>query len=251
MEQAWEQDRSKDQARNIVWMILSVVSELDGGRDLSLFSRIEARLRGRVDALRSKQRRVGGSPVDDQKLRAIIERAVEGDGEAFASLFREYHPDVRRVCQRMLGDSQLAEDAVNEVFLRAHRSLSEFKPDRPFRPWIKTIAGRYCIDQLRKRASEMRVFSGDEPQESDLGSAGPTPLGRLVAAEQRDALGRAIEALPVRYRLPLLLRYFDDMDYEAIAKSIGVTKNQVGSLLFRAKRLLRQEVEAQTSGRAR
>ena len=65
-----------------------------------------------------------------------------------------------------------------------------------------------------------------------------------MAAEQRQALERAIESLPLRYRLPLLLRYFDDMDYEAIAKSIGVTRNQVGTLLFRAKRLLRDEVEA-------
>jgi RNA polymerase sigma-70 factor (ECF subfamily) len=70
----------------------------------------------------------------------------------------------------------------------------------------------------------------------------------LVAAEQQQALGRAIESLPLRYRLPLLLRYFDDMNYDAIAVSIGVTRNQVGTLLFRAKRLLREEVEAQASG---
>ena len=67
-------------------------------------------------------------------------------------------------------------------------------------------------------------------------------------SSSRQELGRALESLPIRYRLPLLLRYFDDMDYEAIAKSIGVTRNQVGTLLFRAKRLLREQVEAQVSG---
>ncbi len=183
--------------------------------------------------------------------RATIERALAGDGEAFASLFREYDRDVRRVCRRMLGDSQSAEDAVSEVFLRAHRALGGFRSDRPFRPWLIAIAGHYCIDQLRRRTSEARVFSGSEPQESDLESPEPSPLGRSVAAEQRQVLGRAIESLPLRYRLPLLLRYFDDMDYEAIAKSIGVTRNQVGTLLFRAKRLLRKEVEARGSEPAR
>ena len=65
-----------------------------------------------------------------------------------------------------------------------------------------------------------------------------------MAAEQRRAVGVAIAALPIRYRLPLLLRYFDDMDYDAIAKSIGVSRNQVGTLLFRGKRLLREVVLA-------
>jgi RNA polymerase sigma-70 factor (ECF subfamily) len=72
-----------------------------------------------------------------------------------------------------------------------------------------------------------------------------------MAAEQQQALEQAIESLPDRYRLPLLLRYFEDMDYEAIANSIGVTRNQVGTLLFRGKRLLRQAVEARASKAAR
>ncbi len=229
-----------------------VSSELDGGRGLSLAPRIGACLQEGVDILWGKRHWGDGFRVDDQATRAIVERALAGDGEAFASLFREYSRDVRRVCRRMLGDSQSAEDAMSEVFLRARSALGGFESDRPFRPWLIAIAGHYCIDQLRRRTSEARVFSGNEPQESDLESPGPSPLGRLVVAEQRQALGRAIESLPLRYRLPLLLRYFDDMDYEAIAKSIGVTRNQVGTLLFRAKRLLREEMTkggAKTSGR--
>ncbi len=224
-----------------------VTSELDGGHGLALALRIGARIQEGVDTLSGRRHWVDGFKVDDQATRAIVKRALAGDGEAFASLFREYDRDVRRVCRRMLGDSQSVEDAVSEVFLRARRALGGFESHRPFRPWLKAIAGHYCIDQLRRRTSEARVFSGSEPQESDLESPGPSPLGRLVLAEQRQALGRAIESLPLRYRLPLLLRYFDDMDYEAIAKSIGVTRNQVGTLLFRAKRLLRREVEARAS----
>ena len=166
-------------------------SELDGGRGLSLALRIGARLQEGVDTLWGKRHWGDGVTVDDQATRAIIKRALAGDGEAFASLFQEYDRDVRRVCRRMLGDSQSAEDAVSEVFLRAHRALGGFKSDRPFRPWLIAIAGHYCIDQLRRRTSEARVFSKNEPQESDLASPAPSPLGRLVAAEQRQALGRA------------------------------------------------------------
>jgi RNA polymerase sigma-70 factor (ECF subfamily) len=224
-----------------------LISELDGGRGLWLALRVGARLQDCVGTLCGKQYSGDGDTVDDQATRAIIDRALDGDREAFGSLFRAYEQDVHRVCRRMLGDSRSAEDAVSEVFLRASRALGAFERDRPFRPWLIAIAGHYCIDQLRRRTSEARVFSANEPRESDLESPGPSPLGRLMAAEQRQALGRAIESLPVRYRLPLLLRYFDDMDYEAIAKSIGVTRNQVGTLLFRAKRLLRVELEAHAS----
>ena len=221
------------------------VSEPDGGRGLLLVLRIGAGPQETRDTIRGKRHWRNGVTVADQVTRASVERGLAADGEAFASLFREYDQDVRRVCRRILGDSQSVEDAVSEVFLRAQRALGGFKSDRPFWPWLKAIAGHYCIDQLRRRSSEARVFSGNEPQESDLASPGPSPLGRLMATEQRQALERAIESLPLRYRLPLLLRYFEDMDYEAIAKSIGVTRNQVGTLLFRAKRLLRAEVEAQ------
>jgi RNA polymerase sigma-70 factor (ECF subfamily) len=229
-------------------MILPIViSALCGGEGRLLTPWTRARHQDGVDTLWGIRNWGDGVKVGDQATRANIERARAGDGDAFASLFREYDPDVRRVCRRMLGDSQSADDAASEVFLRAHRALSRFDSDRPFRPWLIAIAGHYCIDQLRRRTSEARVFSGSEPQESDLESPGPSPLGRVMAAEQRQVLGRAIESLPARYRLPLLLRYFDDMDYEGIAETIGVTRNQVGTLLFRAKRLLREQVEAQAS----
>ncbi len=226
-------------------MILSAaIAELDGRPGLPLALRIGARLQQGVDTLWGNRDWGNSVTVDERATRAIIARALAGDDEAFASLFREYDPDVRRVCQRMLGGAQSAEDAASEVFLRARGALGGFRPGRPFRPWLIAIAGHYCIDLLRRRASEARIFSANEPQESDLESPGPSPLGRLLAAEQQQALGRAIETLPLRYRLPLLLRYFDDMDYAAIAESIGVTRNQVGTLLFRAKRLLREEIEA-------
>jgi len=226
----------------MIWPVL--IMDLDLDERPRREQGIGARLRARIDTLRGSRKRGDVETVDDDEARALVERARDGDGEAFALLFRGYRLDVLRVCRRMLGDPQSAEDAVSEVFLRARSALEGFDSDRPFRPWLVSVAGHYCIDQLRRRSSEARVFSDAEPRESDLQSPGPTPLSRLVAAERREAVGRAIESLPIRYRLPLILRYFDDMDYDSIAKTIGVTRNQVGSLLFRAKRLLREEVDA-------
>ena len=137
---------------------------------------------------------------------------------------------------------------VREVFLRARRAYDRYDPVRPFRPWLLSIAGHHCIDQLRRRATEKRVFQDGEPSDADLhrspcaGHQRSSPLSRAVAAQERGAISRAIESLPLKYRLPIVLRYFSDYDYAAIAAALDVTPNQVGSLLFRAKRLLRERL---------
>ena len=189
--------------------------------------------------------------MDEDRTRAAATGSGVGSGTrgpvAFAELFAANEADVLRVCRRMLGDKSAADDARSEVFLRARRSFDTYDSERPFRPWLLAIAGNHCIDQLRQRATEQRVFRDAEPSDAELLrspalEASTSPLRRLVLAQERGALSRAIESLPLKYRLPLMLRYFGDHDYAAIAEALGVTRNQVGTLLFRAKRRLRLEL---------
>jgi RNA polymerase sigma-70 factor (ECF subfamily) len=185
--------------------------------------------------------------LTDERTRDAVLRARAGDREAFGQLFAEHEAAVLRICRRILGSQEAAFDARSEVFLRARRALATYDIEREFRPWLFGVASNHCIDLLRHRATEQRVFSDAEPTDADL-HASPTenaqvsPLSRLLALEERSAVDRAIEALPVRYRLPLILRYFGDHDYATIAEALGVTTGQVGSLLFRAKRMLRERV---------
>ncbi len=170
------------------------------------------------------------------------------DLESFGRAFATHEADVARVCRRLLGGSEEAQDAPHEVFLRASRSLHTYDRSRPLRPWLLTIAGNYCIDRLRHQATEQRVFVDLDPEQAEAESEpGPSPLGRLVAREEREAVGRAIAGLPLKYRVPLALRYFSDLDYEAIGQAVGVSRSQVGTLLFRAKRMLREAMQASSS----
>jgi RNA polymerase sigma-70 factor (ECF subfamily) len=170
----------------------------------------------------------------------LIRRARAGDEAAFGEVFRTYQRDVARLCRRMLGSEVAAEDATSEVFLRVRRGFDGYAPDRPFRTWLLGIAGHYCIDQLRRRSTEQRLFEPGDLDHAEVAAPGPSPLGQLARAEERRELLAAIEALPEKYRLPLVLRYFADLDFEAIAGILGVTRNQVGTLIFRAKRRLRE-----------
>jgi RNA polymerase sigma-70 factor (ECF subfamily) len=175
------------------------------------------------------------------------------DLEALGRAFAAHREDVVRVCRRLLGAAEDARDAPQEVFLRASRSFHTYDRGRPLRPWLLAIAGNYCIDRLREQAAEQRLFAEVDPEEAppDAEADAASPLGRLVALEERDAVGRAIAELPLKYRLPLALRYFSDLEYAAIAGILGVSRNQVGTLLFRAKAQLRDALRETRGGRGR
>ena len=160
----------------------------------------------------------------------------------FEALYREHEEAVARLCRRMLGAGPAAEDATHEVFLLAQRGQGGYDPAQPFRPWVLAIAGHHCIDQLRRRRTERRLFDAADLDASDLADPAPSPLGEALSAERRAALLDAIDALPLKFRLPLALRYFNELDYDGIAELLEITRSQVGTLLFRARRSLRERL---------
>ena len=180
--------------------------------------------------------------VNDEALRPVVERARTGDAEAFGELFHLTRPDVARVCRRLLGPGAAAEDATSEVFLRMRTGLDGYASERPFRPWLRGIASHHCIDVLRRRRTEARLFEAGDWARDDLVDPGPSPLRRVARAEQQAEVQSAVEALPEKYRLPLVLRYFGELDYAAIGEVLDVSREQVATLLYRAKRRLRERL---------
>jgi RNA polymerase sigma-70 factor (ECF subfamily) len=172
----------------------------------------------------------------------LVERAETGDEAAFAELFRRTRAEVGRVCRRLLGPGPGAEDAASEVFLRARGALPGFDRQRPFRPWLLAIASHHCIDLLRRRRTEARLFSPGDLEERDLEDPAPSPLRRVAGAERRAEVLEAVEGLPEKYRLPLVLRYWSELDYAGIADVLGVERSQVATLVYRAKRRLRERL---------
>jgi RNA polymerase sigma-70 factor (ECF subfamily) len=168
--------------------------------------------------------------------------AEAGIEEALGEAFRAHEPDLVRLCARLLASREEARDAAHEVFLRVRQSIETYDPRRPFRPWLLAIAARHCIDRLRRRQLEKRLFEANPADEDDVGAPGPSPLQGLLREETRRELLAAIEALEPRHRAPLVLRYYAELDYAQIGEVLGVGANQVATLLFRAKRRLRQRM---------
>ncbi|MAE95551.1 MAG: RNA polymerase subunit sigma-24 [Deltaproteobacteria bacterium] len=189
---------------------------------------------------------VSTSPDDGslapEALAALLRRVQLGDADALAELHGHFRGDLDRLCRRLLGDPSEAEEARSEAFLRARESLASYDAGRPFRSWLLAVAANLCIDRLRRRALEGRLFRSSDLDASELPARGPSPLQALLGQARREELSRALDALDARYRAPLVLRFYAELSYREIADTLAIRPEQVGVLLHRAKAKLRSRL---------
>lgn len=158
---------------------------------------------------------------------------------SFDALYREHYPRVLGLCRRMLGGAQDAEDAAQEVFMRGYRSFGRYRGRDPFGPWIGAIATNHCIDVLRRRRRLTELFRNEVDEAREPEDPAVNGVDSLISAYEADAITRAVENLPERYRLPVVLAYYADSSYDDIAAVLGITRSHVGVLLMRGKQRLR------------
>ena len=178
--------------------------------------------------------------ADEAPLRDVLERAQRGDGEAFGEIYKRFSRRVLGLCFHVLGAREDAEDATGEVFLRVRAALSRYDGSVPLGAWLTRIAVNHCVDRLRQRRREVRLFASDPDDAVDPRAPEPSPLAEILAEEERAAVAAAVAALPDRYRVPLALRYDAELTYDDIAERLGQTRQEVATSLFRAKQRLRR-----------
>jgi len=183
---------------------------------------------------------VAGSPADDAVLADVIARARRGDAEAFGEVYVRFSRRVLGLCLHLLSSPEEAEDATSEVFMKLRAAIGRYDPAQPLWPWVTAIATRHCLDRLRRRRRERRLFEAEPETPVAVGEGGASPLAELLAEENRAVLAAAIAALPERQRVPLVLRYHGEISYDDIAEHLGWTRERVAVSLFRAKQTLRR-----------
>jgi RNA polymerase sigma-70 factor, ECF subfamily len=164
------------------------------------------------------------------------------DQHEFELLYREQHPRVLAICSRMLGSPDEAEDAANDVFTRLPAALRTYDSKQPFSRWISRVASNHCIDLLRKRSAELKLLEPADEASSEPAAPVQSPLHQLLSREATDAVREALFSLPERYLVPLVMRYYSDLSYDAIADTLGANRATVAVLIFRAKKLLRKSL---------
>lgn len=171
----------------------------------------------------------------------LIRRATAGEVAAFEQLAERHRSALRSLALRMLRNSDDANDVVQDTLVKAFRAIKEFDPTRPIRPWLCRICTNCCVDAVRQRKRDGDSLDAheyilvDESQESADETAG--------LSIERGQVMRAVQKLPENYRRIILMRHFDHMDVNEIADALDKPEGTIKSWLFRARALLRKELE--------
>lgn len=177
-------------------------------------------------------------PADEKDL---IEAFQSGDEFAFVSLYNRYKTPVYGFCVKMLGDKTLAQDVLQETFLRVYENRDRLIKTSSFKSWVFTIARNQCLNQLRR--SKRQVLLEDGPGEA---SSPPVPHGQMAhleKSEQVQLVNHFLDQLKDDYREVIILREYQNLSYAEIAAVTRSTLSAVKSRLFKARRKLASFME--------
>lgn len=164
----------------------------------------------------------------------LIRRAQRGDVSAFDALVADEWTPMVVFAQGKLGAREDAEDAVLRALLKAHAAIGGFDPERPLRPWLRTIVSNCCTDVVRRRRDEVAL--SDLFAETQAGTE--DVAADVEVASVAETVRAAIAKLPRRYAEVMTLRVVEDMPIEEIAVRQGRPVGTIKSWLFRARTML-------------
>jgi len=160
--------------------------------------------------------------------------------DAFESLVREYQQVVYAFCRRLTGAHQSADDLAQETFIKAYFALSRFDPKWPFFPWLRKIALNTSLNYLKTRKRERPLESGPrEVRGIDPPAVEDQPQVRFEKAEFEERFLRAVDSLPDEQRRVFVLRFYENLSYDEISKTLDLPSGTVMSRLNRARLKLR------------
>ncbi len=179
----------------------------------------------------SRMNAVNSSEVD----LANVARVLAGDARGFEEIVRRWQGPLINMAWRYCRDRGRAEEMAQEAFLRAWRGLSRWRQESSFSTWLFALAANVYRSELKRFPTEtLPLDTAPEP----AGLA--TQHSELAAQLSHDAVHRAVLALPLRYREPVVLYYFHEMDLAAAARTMGLPEGTLKARLSRARALLRR-----------
>ncbi len=180
-----------------------------------------------------------------------IERAKQGDAEAFEVLYNLHKRRVYSLCLRMTANTAAAEDLTQEAFLQLFRKIATFRGESAFSTWLHRMAVNVVLMQLRKKGLpvvplEDTVETEEETPRKELGALDPA----LAGSVDRLQLQRAVESLPPGYRMIFLLHDVEGYEHNEIAGMVGCSIGNSKSQLHKARMKLRDLLKTSRAEKA-
>jgi len=180
----------------------------------------------------------------------LVRQAQSGDFKAFTRLIEGYRPKIFGLALKLSKNREDAEDIFQETFLKAIDNIKKFRAESSFGTWLYTI----CVNVVRAkyaRDSKGELLTLDEYLPSGHEHSDPDapqlfdwndPLSKMADDEVKDKLDKAIHELPLKYRIPFLLRYTQDMSVQEVADALHIKLANAKSRILRARMALRQSL---------
>jgi RNA polymerase sigma-70 factor (ECF subfamily) len=188
------------------------------------------------DVVDSDRRMSSDSTQDDAGRLALRVRA--GDREAFVTLIRLYQKKVFVVAYSFARNKEDALDLVQETFLRLYEKIGSFRAGHNFEAWLLQIARNLCIDHYRKAGARRRSLAENSPID-EANVADPQAEGGERRRDLREILGQCVNELTDRQRTVFVMRHYEQLKNEEIARTLGLSLGTVKSLHFKAVQNLR------------
>lgn len=187
--------------------------------------------------------------VNRRSLTAI-RQFLQGDSSAFNLLVELFGQRVMRLVQKMIYSHHDAQDVYSEIWLKVAQNLHKYDQSLPFHTWLYRLASNTCIDFLRKKRElvlEEEKLHGHMQKRS--GNYGNTPETLYLQKELQIDLNELLTRLDETDRLIVTLRFAEELSYEEIGRIVGMSKNAVGTRLFRARKQLKELLQQATAKR--
>lgn len=169
---------------------------------------------------------------------ALAAKTRAGDTAAFETLVRRYRNEVFALSYHFVRNREEAWDISQEVFIKAYRSIAQFRGDASFKTWLMRITANHCKDYLKKK--RVNTVSFNEAIETGAPAYAAGPDDRLEHQELGAAIERAVDALPVKHREAFVLREYEGLSYQEMAEVMHCNIGTVMSRLHHARRKLQQ-----------
>ncbi len=166
----------------------------------------------------------------------LVEASL-ADLDAFGELIRRHQDFVYGAALRIVRNPVMAQDLAQEAFVRAHRGLAGFRGQAQVRSWLYRIATNLALNAVQRRKEYPAETLPDRPAKYD-------PASDAVNRALREDLEEAIAELPDKLKEPLVLREYEGMSYQGIADALDLPINTVRTRILRARRALREKMEA-------
>lgn len=170
----------------------------------------------------------------------LVKSCLAGNQDAFAELVTRYKKLIYSVVYNMISDKEEINDISQEVFLRIYKSLDRYNPEFKFSTWAVRIATNLCLDILRKKKFDSMPIEDAVGVSSDE----ETPEDRYMTNEKKKLVRQAVEQLPEKYRVPIVLFHQNGLSYEEMTRVLGEPMTIIKNRLYRARLMLREKLQS-------